>query len=77
MPAPYRRTVCRCFPGEADTPPSGHLRMRQTCCRQHSVNTRGSGHPKIVSERLAQASIGIALGVHSQVMPGMPEWPQR
>jgi integrase len=29
--------------------------------------------PKVVSERLGQASIGITLDTHSHVMPGMQE----
>jgi len=30
-------------------------------------------HPKVVSERLGHASIGITRDTNSQVMPGMPE----
>jgi integrase len=30
-------------------------------------------HPKVVSERLGHASIGITLDKYSHVMPGMPE----
>jgi integrase len=31
-------------------------------------------HPKVVSERLGHASIGITLDTYSHVMPGMQEW---
>jgi len=30
-------------------------------------------HPKVVSERLGHASIGVTLDTHSRVMPGMQE----
>jgi integrase len=32
-------------------------------------------HPKVVSERLGHASIGITLDTYSHVMPGMQEEP--
>ena len=34
---------------------------------------RAGVHPKVVSERLGHASIGITLDVYSHVMPGMQE----
>jgi hypothetical protein len=34
---------------------------------------RASVHPKVVSERLGHASIGITLDTYSHVMPGMQE----
>ena len=34
---------------------------------------RAGAHPKVVSERLGHASIGITLDAYSHVMPGMQE----
>ena len=34
---------------------------------------RAGVHPKVVSERLGHASIGITLDTYSHVMPGMQE----
>jgi len=34
---------------------------------------KGGVHPKVVSERLGHASIGITLDTYSHVMPGMQE----
>jgi len=34
---------------------------------------RSSAHPKAVEERLGHASSGVALDIHSHVMPGMQD----
>ncbi|HEX7611385.1 MAG TPA: tyrosine-type recombinase/integrase [Candidatus Limnocylindrales bacterium] len=40
----------------------------------HATSALRAGvHPKVVSERLGHASIGITLDVYSHVMPGMQE----
>ena len=40
-----------------------------------SLMLRQGGHPKIVSERLGHATIGITLDTYSHVTPGLQEAP--
>lgn len=49
-------------------------------CRFHDLRhthatqlLKAGAHPKVVSERLSHASIGITLDTYSHVMPGMQE----
>ena len=44
--------------------------LRHTCATQP---LQAGIHPKVVSERLGHASIGITLDTYSHVMPGMQE----
>jgi len=59
--------------------PAG-LREGRLSCRIHDLRhthatmlLRQGVHPKVVSERLGHASIGITLDTYSHVMPGMQE----
>jgi len=52
----------------------------QIGCRFHDLRhthatqlLKAGAHPKVVSERLGHASIGITLDTYSHVMPDMPE----
>jgi integrase len=41
-------------------------------CATHTTQLLKAGvHPKVISERLGHASIGITLDTYSHVMPGM------
>jgi len=40
---------------------------------QHTLLLKGGIHPKIVSERLGHANIGITLDTYSHVLPGLQE----
>jgi len=44
--------------------------LRHTCA---TLLLKGGIHPKIVSERLGHASIGITLDTYSHVLPGLQE----
>jgi integrase len=53
---------------------------RRIACRLHDLRhthatqlLKAGVHPKVVSERLGHASIGITLDTYSHVMPGMQE----
>ena len=50
------------------------LRSRDSCTADVAPQLLKAGvPPKVVSERLGHASIGITLDTYSQVMPGMQE----
>ena len=52
---------------------SDHAR-HHLCAHAHATRLlKGGVHPKVVSERLGHASIGITLDTYSHVMPGMQE----
>jgi len=72
MPTPSRPDrVAACFINGAS---------RRIACRFHDLRhthatqlLKAGVHPKVVSERLGHASIGITLDTYSHVMPGMQE----
>jgi integrase len=71
----HDRNLTACFVGRGRSSSDLALDIRFHDLRHtHATQLLKAGvHPKVVSERLGHASIGITLDTYSHVMPGMQE----